>query len=191
MFSPKETQLNTLYENESFRSNILYIADTTPTYGATGIGVSTGGQTYPVTITTNMPNSTVKLETNTISGYFTGVFANEISYRTVDDQFITVSKWPDIAAAIANETLLEIYYFHADPRPRVTYNYTATVNEHSQVYTINVDNDWMSGRNKLIKNTHFNRYQQKILVEWINNNTAKIPWLIETLDTIDWENENL
>jgi hypothetical protein len=191
MFSPPNTTLTTVHEDESFRVGIAYVADTTPTYGATGIGVSTGGQSYPVTITTNMPNSTVNISNNTISGNFTGAFNNTISYRTVDDKFITVSKWQQIADAVVNKTLSELYYYRADPRPRIVYNYIATANGHSQTYYINVDNDWMTGRNKLIKNTHFDRYQQKILVEWINNNTATIPWLAETLTSLDWENENL
>jgi len=190
-FYPLLTTLNTVHEGNNVSHTIVYVEDTTPTWGAPGVGVSTGGQSYPVTITTDMPNSTVNTSGNTIVGYYTDAFTNQISYRATDESLITVTKWADIVMAIANETLLEVYHYHADPRSRIVYTYTAAANGHTQSYTINVDNDWLTGRNRLIKYVNLPRYQQKILVQWINNNGDKVPWTNNLLDSIDWENSNL
>lgn len=92
--------------------------------------------------------------------------------------------------AIADGTLSEVYYYKADTRTRIIYTYTATANGHSQDYNINVDNDWMSGRNQLIKVTNLTRYQQTLLVQWINNNSDKVPWANNIFDVIDMENYN-
>lgn len=183
-FSPSTTQLNTINELKNLSHTITYIEND----GASGIG---GGTIYPVTITTDMPNTTINIVGDTISGYYSDSFQNEIHYRTVDDQLITVNKWQDIAYAIAAESLSELYYYKADTTSRIVYTYTATAHGHSQTYTINVDNDWTFGRNQLIKYTNFTRYQQKILVEWININTNKIPWINNVLSVIDWENSNI
>ena len=92
--------------------------------------------------------------------------------------------------AIANGTLSELYYYKADPRTRITYTYTATYSTHTKEYGINVDNDWMSGRNQLIKVTNLTRYQQNLLVQWINNNSDKLPWANNIFEVLDMENYN-
>lgn len=184
-FSPSASTLNTLNELKNLSHTITYVETT----GATGIGGST---TYPVTITTSMPNNTITILGNTISGYYSDSFEDQISYRTVDDRFVTVNNWQYIVNAIVNESLSEIYYFKADTTLRIVYSYLATAsNGAMQTYTINVDNDWTPGRNQLIKYTNLTRYQQKILVEWININTDKIPWVNKVIATVDWENSNL
>jgi len=190
MFSPPNTTLTTVSENQNVRHNILYIEDTTPTYGATGVGVSTGGIAHHAVITTTMPNPTIVINDNTITGYYTDPFDNTISYRTVDDKFVTVKKWQDIAMAIANGTLSELYYYKADPRQRIVYTYTASYSDHTKEYQINVDNDWMAGRNQLIKVTNLSRYQKDLLVQWINNNSDKAPWANNVLNILDIENYN-
>jgi hypothetical protein len=185
-FYPTETQLNTVNELKNISHNITYVE----TLGASGIGGSV--ISYPVIITTAMPNQTITIDNATIQGYYSDAFDNEISYRTVDDKFITVTHWIDIAYAIANETLSELYYYKADTTVRKIYSYTATAsNGDTQTYTVNVDNDWLSGRNQLIKYTNLDRYQQKILVEWINNNADKVNWLNNVVNVIDWENSLL
>ena len=55
-FYPLLTTLNTVHEGNNISHTIVYVEDTTPTWGAPGVGVSTGGQSYPVTITTDMPD---------------------------------------------------------------------------------------------------------------------------------------
>lgn len=189
-FYPTNTNLNTLYELNNLSHNIVYVEDTGPP-APSGIGGSMGGQSYPVTVTAVTPNITVNVSGNTITGYYSDAFDNQIKYRTVDDKFITVTKWYEIAYAIANETLSELYYYHADTRSRITYSYVATANGNSQTYTINLDNDWLAGRNQLIKYCNLNRYQQKILMQWINNTGDKVPWLNNVLSIIDWENSVL
>jgi hypothetical protein len=191
MFSPPNITLTTVGENQNIRHNIVYVEDTTPTYGAPGIGVSTGGIAHrDVVITTSMPNPTIKIKDNTITGYYTDAFENTISYRTVNDTFVTVSKWQDIAMAIANGVLSELYYYKADTRQRIIYKYTASWNGHSKEYQVNVDNDWMAGRNQLIKVTNLTHYQKDLLVQWINNNSDKAPWANNVLNILDIENYN-
>ena len=185
-FIPSLTTLNTVNELKNISHTITYVEST----GASGIGGGTD-TFYPVTITTTMPNGTVNISGDTISGYYSDSFNNEIKYRTVDDMFVTVNKWQDIAYAIAAESLSELYYYKADTTVRKIYSYTATANGNSQTYTINVDNDWTFGRNQLIKYTNLSSYQQNILVEWINNNIGKVKWLNNVLEVIDWENSNL
>ena len=185
-FSPSSTVLNTLYELKNLSHSISY-TDTTGGLGATGFYV-----TYPVTITTNQPNSTVAVAGNTISGYYSDSFSNQIHYRTVDDRFVVVTKWSDILMAIADGVLSEVYYYQADTTTRIVYSYLATAgNGATQTYTINVDNDWTSGRNQVIKFTNLTKYQQKILTLWINNNSDKVAWANNILDIIDWENDVL
>ena len=191
MFSPPDTTLTTVTEGQNVAQNIVYVEDTSPTWGATGVGVSTLGQSHPVVITTTMSNPTILIKDNTITGYYTDPFDNTISYRTVDDKFITVKKWQDIAMAIANGVLSELYYYKADTRSRIVYTYTAIYTTYTKDYHINVDNDWMSGRNQLIKVTNLTRYQQKLLVQWINSNSDKIPWANNIFEVIDLENYNL
>jgi hypothetical protein len=185
-FIPSTTQLNTVNELKNLSHTITYVEIT----GASGIGGGTS-TSYPVTITTSMPNNTITISGNTISGYYSDSFEDEISYRTVDDRFVTVNNWQDIVNAIVTETLSEIYLFRADTRRRIVYSYLATANGNTQTYTINVDNDWTPGRNQLIKYTNLTRYQQEILVEWININTDKLPWVNQVIATVDWENSNL
>lgn len=187
-FYPKDALLTSVHEQENIAQTIVYITDTTPTYGATGVGVSTGGQAYPVTVVALTANPTVVVTNNYISGYYTNVFNNEIRYRTKDDQFVTTTLWTDVTTAIANDTFSDLYYFKADPRPIVTFSYVASASTATRTYTINVENDWMTGRNKLIKYTNFTRYQQEILVRWINNNSDRVTWFNKVFETVDWEN---
>jgi len=186
-FIPSSTVLNTLYELKNLSHTITYVEIT----GATGIGGGTS-TSYPVTVTTAMPNDTVTVLSNTISGYYSDSFSNEISYRTVDHRLITVNKWSDIVLAIADGILADVYYYKADTRTRIVYSYVATSsNGATQTYTINVDNDWTTGRNQVIKFTNLTKYQQKILTLWINNNSDKVAWANNILDIIDWENNVL
>jgi hypothetical protein len=185
-FSPSASTLNTIYELKNLSHTITY-TDTSGATGATGIGVS-----YPVTVTTAMPNDTIVVSGNTISGYYSDSFHNEIHYRTVDDRFVIVNTWQEIAYAIAAESLSELYYYKADLTTRIVYSYLATSsNGATQTYTINVDNDWTTGRNQLIKYSNLSRYEQTILVRWINNNMDKVTWLNNVINVIDWENNVL
>ena len=327
MFSPENTTLTTVVENQ----NIANVAVTYVLHQPTLTGTTTTASN-PVILTAVKDNSTVVVDGSTITGYFTDCFDNTISYRTKDDQFVTVTKWADIAIAIANNTLSELYYYKADPRTTVVYDYIASItptpvsylftnvpfvngiatiilpdqngifaggagktldyvtilnnyrifiadpnfvkydvlemeftpsinynggqgvngldpatgkirydsnsfDTHpgrtittsidgrtltlrldidntaldgdgymsigtmfanietkyvtGKTYHINVDNDWMSGRNQLIKFTNLTKYQQEYLVQWINNNSDTVTWKNNVLDAVDWENSNL
>jgi hypothetical protein len=342
MFSPENTTLTTVIENQNIANvAVTYVLQQPSLTGTT----TTASQS--VTLTAVKDNSTVVVDGSTITGYFTDAFdQTTISYRTKDDQFITVTKWADIVMAIANNTLSELYYYKADPRQRVIYDYIASlaptpttrlytdvafvngvatitlpdqngvfvggadktldydtiinnyniqitgadnskytskdfdyvtfggtlqlefapsVNYNSgdgvygrdlagniilrqnsfdlnpgrtivtspdgrtitltldienlglygdglylpeylpetfyakittkyvtgKTYHINVDNDWQTGRNQLIKFTNLTKYQQEYLVQWINNNSDTVTWKNNVLDAIDWENSNL
>jgi hypothetical protein len=191
-FIPESSVLNTINELKNLSHTITY-KETIGASGGMAMGIVGGGTaTYPVTVTTDMPNSTITVSGDTISGYYTNCFEDQISYRTVDDRFVTVNKWQDIVNAIVTETLSEIYYYKADTRREIIYTYIATAsNGSTKTYTINVENDWTHGRNQLVKYTNLTRYQQKILVEWININTDKIPWVNQVMAAVDWENSNL
>jgi hypothetical protein len=187
-FYPLPTTLNSVYELENLSHTITYVEDTTSSFGALGVGVSTGGQSYPVTIVAEQDHDTIIINDNNISGKFVDAFDNTISYRTIDHQLITVNKWEDVAFAIVNESFADLYYYAADTRTRIIYNYIASANGQSQTYVINVDNDWSNGRRKVIKYTDLDKYRQEILIEWINANSDKVDWIKNILEVIDWEN---
>ena len=123
MFSPENTTLTTVVENQNIANVAVAYVLTQPTL--TG---STITNAQPVTLTAVKENSTVVVAGDRITGYFTDAFdQTTISYRTKDDQFITVTNWTDIAMAIADNTLSELYYYKADPRTRVIYDYIASI----------------------------------------------------------------
>ena len=177
MFTPIASGLNTLEELRNLIHTISYI--------------KTDGTVIPVTITADEPVDSISTEDGKIQGYYHDVFNNTISYRTKDHQLKTVDNWGEIVLAIADDTLADIYHFHADPTVRKVFSYTASANSETKTYTINVDNNWMTGRNKLVKFTSLTKYQRDILVRWINNNSQEVKWLNYVIDTVDWENSAL
>jgi hypothetical protein len=346
MFSPENTTLTTVgLEQNLDRVAVTYV-DTQPNAGfsydpnkgwlqTAGSG-SSGAATYTtareVILTAVKDVPSVIVSGNKITGYYTDCFDNQIKYRTKDDQFVTTKKWKDIALAIANNTFSELYYYKADTRTRIIYDYVASVSPSpltmtylnvafvngvatvsltdanglfvggadktydyatilsncrvivtsggtckytekleiefapsenynagagvygknnsgqinvgsnsftnnpgrkivtssdgktltftldlsnttlygdgsmsvgtfyaaisanyvtGQTYHINVDNDWNSGRNQLIKYTNLTKYQKDYLVQWINSNSDKVTWINNVLEAVDWENSNL
>lgn len=176
-FFPESSTLNTVNELVNLSHTITYSE-------TVGIG---GGVSYPVTITTTMPNSTINISGNTISGYYSDSFDNDIYYRTVNDQFVMVDKWQDINDVITSGSLSELYHYIADTRSRIVYSYTATANGNTKVYTINVDNDWTPGRDELLKYTNPSKYID-ISITWINNNNGSITWINGASETLTWVN---
>jgi len=170
-FSPSTSSLNTLNEFKNLSHTITY--------------VSSGGISYPVTITASESNPTIVISGNTISGYYSDVFVGEIGYRTVDDQFITVDNWQDVEDAVNDGSLSEIYYYYADQAINYVYTYTASANNETQIYTITVTNDWTYGRDQLLR--YINPSQISGII-WINNNGQTITWKNSAGNNITWAN---
>jgi hypothetical protein len=177
-FSPSTTSLNTLNEFKNLSHTITYVSGGLP--GATGAGVS-----YPVTITASESNPTINISGNIISGFYSDVFVGEIAYRTVDDQFITVTTWQAIEDAVNNGTLSEINYYYADTRVNYIYTYTAASNGETQTYTITVTNDWTYGRDQLLRYVH---PSQSTGIIWINSSGQTITWKNTAGNTVTWTN---
>jgi hypothetical protein len=177
-FSPTTTSLNTLNEFKNLSHAITYVSGGAT--GATGAGIS-----YPVTITAAESNPTITTSGNIISGYYSDVFVGEIAYRTVDDQFITVTTWQAIENAVNNGTLSEIYYYYADTRVNYVYTYTATANGETKAYTITVTNDWTYGRDQLLRYVHPSQVSG---IVWINNSGHPVTWNNVNGNTITWNN---
>ena len=168
-FEPATTNLNTLDEFKNLVHKITYVGylGSVATY-------------YPVTITAIEENSTINVSEDTISGYYSDAFDNDIHYRNKDDTFTTVNKFEDINT----ETNYDgIYHYDADENRTKIYNYVATANSETKNYTITVTNNWTNGRNQLVKFNNPNAYQNIVCV-WNNG----IPWINTNGQTINWEN---
>jgi hypothetical protein len=345
MFSPVNTTLTTVGLEQNIANVAVTYVDTQPNTGFSydagkskwqqfngpgGTATTTETKAVILTAVTAFPSVTVS--GNRITGYYTDCFDNEIKYRTKSDTFVTTKKWKDIAMAIADNTFSELYYYKADTRNRIIYDYIASVSPSpltmsyldvpfvngiatvsltdlnglfvggantqmdintltnnyriiitnggtckygenlelefapsenynsgngvygvyggkiisgpnsfiqntgrkivsssdgrtltftldianttslyadgimsvgtfnaaisakyvtGQTYHINVDNDWNSGRNQLIKYTNLTKYQKDYLVQWINSNSDKVTWINNVLEAVDWENSNL
>jgi hypothetical protein len=152
------------------------------------------GTSFPVTITTSMPNTSVTVSSNTIYGFYSNVFtANTIRYRTKTNTLEESTTWDDIETAIINNAVLEIYDWSPDPTISKTYYYTAHANNESKEYNIVVLNNWDTGKNNLLyyldrtKRVYIPEFGAGIqwinnkgeVVIWINNNTAdsSVTWI--------------
>ena len=179
-FSPSNTVLNTLNEFKNFTHTITYTAPLGSS-GATGVGTS-----YPVTITAVEPHDQVIISGNTISGYYSNVFNNDIYYRTIyqdvtQDQFKLVNNFTNIDPNIP----YEIYHDDVDTTTRKVFSYIASANGETQTYTINVDNDWTTQRDQLLL---YLTPQQTAGVIWINNNSNTVPWKNAAGSIVIWKN---
>ena len=181
-FSPVNTRLGTVDELENFSYSIVY---TSP------LGISSTN----VVITTNMPNPTVSISGNTISGFFSEVFtSNTISYWSRARTLETTSSWTKIEEAIAVSSVLEIYDWSPDPTPSKSYYYTATAGGESQEYDILVLNNWDTGKNQLLYYIDLTRRVYVPVfgsaVRWININARTVTWINDNLTntSVTWIN---
>lgn len=180
-FYPTNANLGTVLELENFFYAITY--------------TSLMGTSYPVTITTNMPNTSVTVTSNTIFGYFSEVFtANTIVYLSRDRQDISTSSWQTIETALANSSILEIYDWSPDPTISKTYYYTAHANNETKEYNIVVLNNWDTGKNNLLYYLDRTRrlYVPEIggEVRWINSDAEIVIWINNntTDSSVTWVN---
>lgn len=171
-FEPTNTNLNTLDEFKNLSHTIRY-------YGYVGSAVTY----YPVTVTALEENTTINVEGDTISGYYSDSFEHDIHYRNKDDTFTTVHKFEQIDT----EKLYGIYHYDANENRTKIYNYLAQANGDEQIYTVTVTNNWTNGRNQLLKYSNPAKYQD-ISCVWINNNGTTVPWQNTTNNLVTWEN---
>lgn len=171
-FTPENSLLNTLDEFKNLSHKITY----------TGYEGSVATN-YPVTVTAIDENDTINVFGDTISGYYSNSFEDNIHYRNKDDTFTTVNKFNQINI----EKLYGIYHFDADSNQSVTYSYLAEANGDSKVYTIVVTNNWTNGRNQLLRYTNINAYEE-ITCSWNTGSGTTIPWKNINGENITWEN---
>lgn len=171
-FEPANTNLNTLDEFKNLSHTIRY-------YGYVGSAVTY----YPVTIMALDENSTINVDGDTISGYYSDAFDSTIHYRNKDDTFTTVDKFKDINT----DTLYGIHHYDADENRTKVYSYLAQANADEKLYTITVTNNWTNGRNQLLKYSNPSAYES-ITCSWLNTSTTSITWTNSNGEPIVWEN---
>lgn len=141
---------------------------------------------YPVTVSAIDINSTVTVESNKITGYYTESFDDTVYYRNKDDTFDTVAKF----SQVDTETYSELVKYTADTTAFKDYTYLATANGESQVYTVVVTNNWTNGRNNMLS---FLAGQTpavlaNIVVGWTNSSNQVVTWTNNVGTTIKWLN---
>jgi hypothetical protein len=203
-WEPASTQLNTVDEFNNISHTI--------TYSETTIGIGGSTTTYDVVVTAIDPNGTISAAGNTISGFYSDSFTNDIQYRTQDNQFVNVRKWSEIDRS----KISEVVYYKADTTTRKVYSYLARAsNGATQTYTINVDNNWSSGRDSLLNEVNYTLTVTKpntgytpnvdaadgetiqgfypgkfkeITLTWVNNNKETVVWKNKGYTNYDWVN---
>jgi type II secretory pathway pseudopilin PulG len=156
-FNPSSNVLNTVNEFQNLNHTITYsetVGLVTTNYTVTispvtnyateirdkdnNITAGTGSRTIP----------TLKILNNTITGYYSEAFDNQIQYRDNDDNIFTVNRFSDVDKT----NLSELIYCLADTTNRKTFSYIATAsNGATQTYIINVDNNWTTERDELLR----------------------------------------
>lgn len=171
--------INTILGTTDEFKNISFTVTYTVTIG--GIGGTT--TSYPVTLTAINPNVTVSVSGNTITGYYSESFVNSIEYRTKDNQFVNVQKFNQIDKT----ELSEIIHYFANTNKSIDYQYLASANGQTQVYTVTVMNNWNTGRDELL--SYVNQTQYKLhTVTWININNEPIVWIDNSGKQLNWIN---
>lgn len=168
-------------------ANVTEFQNVNETIGYIG---STGS--LPVTITAVETDPTITVQGDTISGYYSEAFDHKIYYRPtgedptqddyVENVYPYVVRWSDLPSIP-----LQIYHYDADMTTSKQFDYIANAGPNTNTYNIIVTNDYTPGRNQMIKNINFEFYEQYIRVEWINSNSAIIPWVNAQGQAVDWE----
>lgn len=182
-FLPENTLLGTFDEFKNANFTITY---TTPVVPGIGGAPATGGVSYPVTITPIDINSTVTVETNKITGYYSDSFDNLVYYRNKDDSFDTVSNFSDVNLS----TYSDLIKYQASTVVYKDYSYTATANGESQVYTVKVMNNWSNGKNNLLQFLAGRSITSgsNIKITWVNSSGQTVTWTNNVGTTIEWLN---
>lgn len=168
-------------EYQSFTNTITYSSTENP------------GKIYNVVLVPSEPNpSTVYINGNNVSGYYTEVFNNNIRYKTKKDpenEYIDVKNF----RAIDIEKLEELIRYSPDLTPEKTYTYTANAYDgqtlvESKVYTRKVINNWDLNKTLLLQYINSTVITDPSLyVAWTNSiNTAVVKWRNSSNVEINW-----
>lgn len=146
MFTPEETNLGTFNEEVNFSFSVTYEQEGIPDPEMPEEPVES--VSYPVIITAEEVVDTVLVSDNTISGYYTDSFNNNIQYLSQGKQLVTTDKFGKVV------NLYEMVKYAADKSRTKVFNYTAKAMDgetviDTKVYTITVQNDWTPGKNSL------------------------------------------
>jgi hypothetical protein len=128
-----------------------------------------------VSITQVNPNVTINVFGNTINGYFSQTFNDDLYYRNKDNTFNNVNSF----SQINTNTISELIYYRADTTTDITYNYVATANGQTKNYQIVVTNNWTNGRSQLLRFVNITNYLE---------NTRS--WKNTTGNTLSWKNNS-
>lgn len=175
-WTPSESVLNTLDENVFFSTSIEYVDDLTSV-------------TYPVTITSSETNTGVNILNNNISGSYLDIFPLYIMYRTPEGELPVVNRFSDINISKLHEM---VSYRNTGAQTKV-FTYTAEAKDGStviatNVYTITVNNNFDTGKNKLLDYIRYGKTQDQNtsgeLVKWLglgyvnfaNNSSQNVEW---------------
>ena len=142
------------------------------------------GDPHNVTITPNFSNDTINIINGVISGYYSNVFDPLFQYRLPDYSYNTTT---DIFT-IPQDGLPLIYRFQPDGTAYFDFEYTASANGETAVYTVTVLNDWNAQQSNLIELVNPDLYHQ-ITVRWINNINDVLPWGNDSEDVVNWRTE--
>jgi hypothetical protein len=181
-FTPSNANLGTHLELENFFYSINY--------------TNSFGTSFPVTITTNMPNTSVTVTSNTIYNYYSEVFtSNTIVYLSKDRTDISTSSWLVIDNIVNRidtfSSILEIYDWSPDPTVSKTYYYTASAGGETKLYNIVVLNNWDTGKANLLYYLDLTRrvfIPRPTQVRWINIDAQQVIWLNDNIEnsSITW-----
>ena len=182
-FLPENATLSTVDEGESFNHFITYTDEF--------------DESSAVTIIANDLDSNVLISSNNITGFYDDVFDQSIIYRTLNDSFVTVTKWNDVNL----DELYGIYHLIQDGRTTLTKSFTAFANGESKTYNIIVNNSLDYDKQKLAEYVLLQPIpepepelppQEEIIpgttVIWNNNLNAIVYWRANSNDLLSWKN---
>lgn len=136
MFQPTDTLLGTHEEMEQLSYTITYeqLDD------ITGLPVS-----FPVTLVPvdNFPES-INIEADTVYGMFSDSFVQSIRFLDTSGNYTILTRFADI------KNVDEVIAFHPSRIKSKIFTLQAMANNETQLFTIEVLNDWTNGRNALV-----------------------------------------
>jgi len=184
-WSPSNTLLGTVNEQENIDFNISYINELT-------------NEVEPVIITASVSDPTISLLPGRITGQYTDVFNNIIRYRTIYNVLVFTRRLNDID----RDEYYGIYYYQADPVGSKTYTYTAQSETSSQTYTVVIENDWSLALSTLSEYAAIEPPKAGTIIAlpppptiipgevvvWTNSSGNPVPWINTLKQELDWKN---
>jgi len=163
-FTPVATDLGSVYENTNFSHAISYIDDILLTPLPVRITKMETNPNTIITVSDNIPTTTTTSFTFTsvasVSGYYFDSFSNTITYRTIDDNFVVVSKFSQIDLSKiygiisykASLATSKVFTYKAEAIDPTTLSVVAT-----QIYTKTALNNYSTGASSLLTYLGYNK----------------------------------